>query len=133
MSPGSLVGLSRPCQEVWILAALLHGDFAPVLSPAILDEFRRAARYSKVRRNIGLTDRELRDLERKLTAASCWVEPESSGSVLISADPSDDCYLLAAAESEANYIVSGDRHLSALKAYEAIPILAPREFLGKIA
>lgn len=44
-------------------------------------------------------------------------------------DPDDDRILECALAAEANYIVSGDRHLLRLKRYESILIVSPREFV----
>ena len=45
-------------------------------------------------------------------------------------DPDDDRYLECAVEGEAEYIVSGDRHLLALPTYRGIAIVGPRAFLA---
>jgi putative PIN family toxin of toxin-antitoxin system len=44
-------------------------------------------------------------------------------------DPSDNRFLECALTGQASAIVSGDRHLLALNAFRAIPILTPAEFL----
>jgi putative PIN family toxin of toxin-antitoxin system len=48
---------------------------------------------------------------------------------VVEADPADDKFVECAVKSGANFIVSGDKHLKALKVYGAIPILSPSEFL----
>lgn len=55
------------------------------------------------------------------------VEPKSTISVL--SDKSDNRVLECAAESKANFIISGDNHLLNLKQYKNIPILKPAQFL----
>ena len=47
-------------------------------------------------------------------------------------DPDDNIVLECAVEGIAGYIVSGDRHLLMLGAYQSIPILKVREFLDRI-
>ena len=47
----------------------------------------------------------------------------------VSEDPADNKFVVAAAEAEADYIVSGDRHLRDLGSYQGIRILSPDEFL----
>jgi len=44
-------------------------------------------------------------------------------------DPDDNRILECALEAEAHFIVSGDRHLLALKTYHSISIVTPRRFL----
>ncbi len=48
---------------------------------------------------------------------------------VISDDPDDNHILACAATGAADLIVSGDRHLLRLKAYEGIPIVRPVDFL----
>jgi putative PIN family toxin of toxin-antitoxin system len=50
----------------------------------------------------------------------------------IKADPSDNRILECAVDGEADYIVSGDKHLFNLKEYRGIKILKAKEFLGII-
>ena len=56
------------------------------------------------------------------------VEPNESNSV-ITADPPDNRFLECAVAAHADAIVSGDRHLKALRAFRGIPILTPAAFL----
>jgi putative PIN family toxin of toxin-antitoxin system len=44
-------------------------------------------------------------------------------------DPSDDIFLAAALEGQADYIVTLDRHLLSLKQYHGVQILRPASFL----
>lgn len=50
---------------------------------------------------------------------------------IIEADPEDDTVIIAAVESQAECIVSGDRHLKNLGSYQNIPILSPAEFVDQ--
>ena len=49
----------------------------------------------------------------------------------IEADPEDDTIITAAVEGKADCIISGDRHLKDLGAYQNIPILSPSEFVTR--
>jgi putative PIN family toxin of toxin-antitoxin system len=51
---------------------------------------------------------------------------------VISVDLSDDLFLALAVENQARLIVSGDRHLLALKEYERLPIVTPGEAVDVI-
>jgi hypothetical protein len=44
-------------------------------------------------------------------------------------DTSDDKFLACAFESQASFIISGDKHLLKLKKFRNIPILGIKEFL----
>ena len=47
---------------------------------------------------------------------------------VIAEDPDDDQVIIAAVEGSVDYIVSGDRHLRDLGAYQGIRIISPAEF-----
>ena len=47
-------------------------------------------------------------------------------------DPQDDKFLGCAVGAEADFIVSGDRHLLKLKEYEGIPIVTPANLLKAV-
>ncbi len=47
----------------------------------------------------------------------------------VRADPDDNRILECAVEAQAQVVVSGDHHLLALRNYNSIPIVTPRQFL----
>lgn len=59
------------------------------------------------------------------------VEPRETVSI-VPADPADDRVLEAAAEADAEAVVSGDRHLLELGTWRGITILSPAEFLASL-
>lgn len=111
-----------------VLALLAEGAFDLVLSEAIVDEFRRAARYPKVRTRIPLSDEELELWITALEVVAVFVEPRRVPRA-VPADPDDDLYVAAALEGRAAYIVSGDTHLLDLGEIDDIAIITPRAFL----
>lgn len=50
----------------------------------------------------------------------------------VAADPADDRVLECAVAAQADYIVSGDKHLLNLRNFGKIPILAPADFLVRM-
>lgn len=111
-----------------VLRLLEDRAFALVTSSAILAEVRRALAYPRVRKHIVASDEEL-----DLWVASLGLIAEPvDGSLRIKAvaeDPEDDKYIAAALEGSAQFIVTGDAHLLALKAYQGVRIVAPRAVL----
>ncbi len=102
-----------------------------VVSPAIVDEYRRSLAYPKVRRCLRLPAAEV----------SAWVDalafladivPGERVVAVVAADPDDDKYLSAALEGRARYVVSGDRHLLDVREYEGVEIVTPRAFLDLV-
>ena len=67
-----------------------------------------------------------------LALAAFWAEDRASANPIVVEDPSDDIYLLAASEGQADAVVSGDSHLLALRRFEGIPIVPPREFIQRL-
>jgi predicted nucleic acid-binding protein len=57
-----------------------------------------------------------------------WI-PEGIGPVVVE-DPADDEVLACALAAKVDAIVSGDRHVLGLKAFQGISILTPSEFLA---
>ena len=51
---------------------------------------------------------------------------------VVPADADDDKYFAAALEGEADFVVSGDKHVLEIGQYERIRVLRPRAFLEKI-
>jgi uncharacterized protein len=47
----------------------------------------------------------------------------------VAADPNDDIFLATALEGRADFVVSLDRHLLAIKQYQSVRIIWPRDFL----
>jgi len=106
-----------------ILVAAYAARFHPVLSPEILDEYRRAVHKIAVRsrrpENEGLL--ELLLLKAELRAAA----PLSKA---VCDDPDDDKFLACALASGAPIIVSGDRELLAVSGYRKLRVITPRTF-----
>ncbi len=99
-----------------------------IVSPAILDEYRRSFAYPKVRRCLRLPAAEVSTWVDALALVADIVPGERAVTV-VAADPDDDKYLSAAVEGRATFVVSGDRHLLEVGAYEGARVVAPREFL----
>jgi len=74
-------------------------------------------------------DAEIAKLVKRIGQAAV-IAPGQRRVRVIKDDPSDDHVLSAALEAEAEYIVTGDRHLLALGSYRGIKIVQPHEFLA---
>ena len=107
------------CHELIELHLPLH---QPILSPDLWDEL-----ISALRDKLGLQPDELPFLEL-YRRHSTWVEPAPLENP-VCRDPDDDRVLAAAIAGEAETIVTGDRDLLVLEAFESVRIVSPREFL----
>jgi uncharacterized protein len=111
-----------------ILDAWRAEQFDLVISEAILAEIGRVFRYPKIAKRHRWSEEQWQTFLDTLAPISILTLGLLTLTV-ITDDPSDDRYLECAVEGEADYIVSGDRLLLRLGAYQEIPILTPRAFL----
>lgn len=102
----------------------LEGAFDLVVSPALLDELRRALDYSKLRERIRPDEAD--ELVELLARAGSMTPDQDVATGIRSSDPNDD-YLITLASISNSVLVSGDSDL--LKLSDAIPVYSPAEFL----
>ncbi len=100
-----------------------QGRFALVASPKLLDELDRALAYPKLRTRIPAQPAAA---VLDLLARGATIAPDVADPPARCADPDDD-YLLALAESRRAALVSGDKHLLALRGQ--FPVFTAAEFL----
>ncbi|MFZ0132768.1 MAG: putative toxin-antitoxin system toxin component, PIN family [Desulfobacterales bacterium] len=99
-----------------------------LVSDGILSEVARVLQYPKIKKRHGLTDEELAEfLEDCIRFAT--VTQEALMVEIIKEDPADDKYLACAVEGDADFIVSGDHHLTGLGMFRTVQIVNPAEFL----
>ena len=111
-----------------ILAEWTAGKIVLVLSPAILDEYRR------VGHELGLQYPDLNaTFEPILTllAMNAIIVDAPALPGPVSDDPEDDMFLAAALAAQGRIIVSGDKHLLAVSGWRAIDVLTPRQFVDR--
>lgn len=102
-----------------------NSRFRFLLSAAVLDEYTRALAYPKFR----LTAGEIRSLiADEILPFITAVKPRGIRKVVVD-DPDDDKFLACAHWGKADFLVSGDLHLLALKHYGPTVILKPATFL----
>jgi putative PIN family toxin of toxin-antitoxin system len=98
----------------------------PCIAREILDEDLRVFSYPR----FALTETEIQYLVYKQilpyfeVAQLPLVQP-----IGISQDPSDDLFLYCARAAGASFVITGDRHLLALKSWRKIVMMAPAAFL----
>ena len=112
-----------------ILAAWQDEQFQVVISSAILNELARVLHYPKLQNRYRLAQPKIERLLHLLQRQALEVNPTEEVAA-IEVDPDDNRYLECAVAAEAEFIVSGDRHLWSLGSYQGIQILAPAGFLA---
>lgn len=103
-----------------------HGDFRLVTSPVLLEELEE-----KLRVKFDVSPEDVRSIRARLEKRAQVVRPTVNLHI-VHDDPDDDRVLECAAAGNADRIVSGDRHLLKLTAFEAIPIQTVRQFMDAL-
>lgn len=111
-----------------LLRAWATGEFELVVSPALLEELRRALAYPKLARLIQAEDAEL--FVAWLSRSATLAREAASPPPVRSLDPNDD-YLIALAAEQNAALVTGDRHL--LTVAGGLPIHEPAAFLAMLS
>ncbi len=108
-----------------ILTAWAVGKVALVLSPDILEEYRRVGAALGAR-HPELTA-ALEPVLALLALKASIVDAPPLGA-RVTEDPADDMFLAAALASRTRLIVSGDKHLLRVSGWRGITVVTPRQF-----
>jgi uncharacterized protein len=100
-----------------------------VVSPSILDEYRRVA-YELARGKPALNSAV--DALLALIAVHASVVDSPTLPQQVTADPDDEQFVASALAGAATYIVSGDKHLLAVSGWSGISVVTPRGFVDGV-
>jgi putative PIN family toxin of toxin-antitoxin system len=114
-----------------IIKAWKAGRFSWVTSLPLLEELRRVLISRRLERYLVWSSQEVKEFVGLAAEVATVVEPHRTIDV-IAEDPADNLVLEAAAEAQADCIVSGDSHLLSLGEFEGIPILSSVRFLAAL-
>lgn len=106
-----------------------EGVFEIVVAPPILEEMQdRLLHRRRIRRRYPYSDEQVRRYHRLLGLTSRVVTdlPAVAGVVR---DPNDDMVIACALAAGAAYVVTRDKDLLSLGAYQGIRMVTPRQFL----
>ena len=112
-----------------ILELIKQNKLELVISPSVIKEIKRILLYPKIQKYHQKTPQQLDTFFDDLLIFA-WVVEGKAQIDVIQADPTDNKYLACALEGEAEYIVSGDRHLLDVGQYQGIKILNAKAFLN---
>ena len=124
--------LSPRSASAQIIRLVLDDALNLAVSRDILDEAYRVVRYPKLVRLMkkhGVTPEEVESVIERLSAIAI-VTPGGLTLDVIQDDPCDNKILACAVEGEADFIISGDRHLNDFKEFRGITIVNPSTFLA---
>ena len=114
-----------------ILKLVLEGKLNLIISPAILEETQQVLRYPRLAKLMiknKITKKEVYDFLGKMSKVAV-ITPDKLEIDAIPDDPADNKILACGLEGEADYIISGDHHLTDLKIFQGIKIVNPATFL----
>jgi putative PIN family toxin of toxin-antitoxin system len=104
-----------------------RGTIRPLASKEIIDEYLRVLTYPKFK----LSEEDVNFLLYQEILPYFEVIDVEPGPRIIKKDPECEKFIRCALAGKAKWIISGDRHLLALKAYQKIKILTPSDFMQK--
>lgn len=111
-----------------LLSYWQRGRFIYLISKQVLEEYIKVLSYPRFR----LTEEETKWIIQKELLPYIETVKIKIPVSAIKTDPSDSIFLSTAVEGKVSFIVSGDRHLLALKKYQDVQIIKVREFFGII-
>jgi len=124
--------LTRQGPAAQLLDLWQERRFLLLLAEPILAEIEEVLNRPHLQTKYHLTAKDTAQLMTLLRREALLIPLLSDTSGTIPDDPSDEKFLACAVDGMADYIVSGDKHLLALGAYQGIPIVGLRAFLGRV-
>ena len=110
-----------------IIIAWTAGKFSLIVSNQVVSEYLEVLRRPRFK----IAHDELDNFTALILSKAEFVLPEESIPA-VEANPSDNKFIEAAVARQADYIVSGDKHLLDLKEYKGISIITPSAFLEQL-
>lgn len=124
---GGLLTRTPSSPLVTIVDGMLAGHFPFVLSPSLLDEYRRVLLRDRIRTLHGLMEDEIDRILVELVANAIWHEPASTKSAA-AIDPGNDHLCLLLNTLDAGTLVTDDQLLLD-KPPATASVLSPRSFI----
>jgi putative PIN family toxin of toxin-antitoxin system len=99
-----------------------------LMSDTICDEMFRVLTYPKIRKRLAVSDADLQNFVQLLRTVAI-ITPGIINLPPLASDPDDTKFLVCAVEGRADYIISGDHHLTDLLIFRGIRIVTPADFI----
>jgi len=133
LTPNILVSsiLTSEGNPAKILKLVLEGKLNLIISPDILKETRQVFNYPKLAKLMeknNITRQEVYGFLEKMSRVALII-PGKLDIDVIQKDPADNKIIACALEGDADFIISGDHHLTDLKIFQGIKIIGPAAFL----
>ncbi|MFN0198196.1 MAG: putative toxin-antitoxin system toxin component, PIN family [Planctomycetaceae bacterium] len=112
-----------------ILDAAREGRIELFTSYALLAELEEVLDRTKFAKHLATANTSARELVLGYASLARVIVPDAVEPIIID-DPDDDAVIACAMTAEARFIVSGDRHLLALRRYHEIEIVTAAELMA---
>jgi hypothetical protein len=121
--------ISKEGSPAKLLLAWRNNDFLLIISEGMLEETKKVLQYPRIKNKYNLN---VQDISQAIGAIErfAFVLPDRIKVDIIKDDPDDNKVIACALAANADYIVSGDRHLLELSAVKGISIVTAKEFLA---
>lgn len=129
--------------NIWISGLLWKGDAWHLLNlveqgkvdlciayPMLL-ELEEVLSYDRLQPRLAVLQETAAQLAGYALSLAAPFDVSRADLPIVDSDPDDDIFLLCAAEANASYVVTSDRHLLVLEYYQDIPIVTIEEFLRR--
>lgn len=121
-------GTTQQLQDLWTA-----GVFELAVSEKILREIEKTLQKPYIRDKLMLDEEEATLITDLIREKAFIVTHDAYKTDKIKEDPTDNKFLACALEASADYIVSGDNHLLALKHFHGIQIVDAKAFVETIS
>jgi len=125
--------ISKKGPPAQLLDAWSDHVFDLVISAAIISEIQRVLSEPRLKHAFNVTDERIARLIEALHKDSILVPGTAHVHGAVATDPSDEKFLAAGLDGNADMVVSGDRDLLEIESFQGIVILTPRQFLDQLA
>jgi putative PIN family toxin of toxin-antitoxin system len=106
--------------------------FDIVVSDAIIREVERVLLEPHLKQVFNITEKRITRLVEMLSEDGILVPGTADMHGSIPSDPTDEMFLAAAIDGNAEILVSGDKHLLDLGFYSGVVIITPRQLLDRL-
>jgi putative PIN family toxin of toxin-antitoxin system len=120
-------GYTFQLQELWI-----SGAFELVVSEKILEEIRKTLLKPHLHKKPFFLKGEENEIIELIRERALIVTQDRYQTDKIKKDQSDNKFLACALEAQADYIVSGDKHLLELKHFHGIQLVDAKTFVDRV-
>lgn len=112
-----------------LLHAWRQHQFELVLSQALLNEYAEAFAYDRVAKRLKFSPAHIEEVIHNLKNSSVFIE-DVYGGITIVADADDNMVFSTSLSGQAQFIISGDVKVQAVKEYQGIRVFSPAVFLA---